>query len=193
MSLHPRLQPRLPSTLPLRRRGFLSAAFALALCACTAPGGGRLSVDAAAGWAVLPIENLSSTPLAGRQAAILLEGRLRELGADPVERLGAAEPATLAALLQPDDGQTAARARAVAARHRYALSGSVHEWHYKSAPDLEPVVGLSLRLEDLKTGQVLWQGSGARTGWGRASLSATAERAVDRLLDELHIAIDTPR
>ena len=53
--------------------------------------------------------------------------------------------------------------------------------------------GLSLKLEDLAEGRVIWQATGSRTGWGRASLSATAERVVGELLEDLVIPSNAAR
>jgi len=162
-----------------------------ALGACTATpslrGSSRVTVDGRAGWAVLPLRNLSSTPLAGHQASALIQTRLHGRGVAPLASVPDVVRPTLAALLADRDDGEAARDAARNAGHRYALGGSVHEWQYKGAPDREPVVGVSLRLEDLLTGQVLWQASEARTGWGRASLSTIGDRVIADLLAELRI------
>jgi len=174
----------------------------LVLCLCTLGGCGLsgnrhasapIEADGRAGWALLALQNLSATPLAGQQAAALIETRLRRRGVAPLVRLDDEARPTLAALLADPDGGEAARASARARGLRYALAGSVHEWHYKAAPDREAVVGLSLRLEDLDSGQVLWQATASRTGWGRASLSSTGERVVATLLSELDIELERAR
>ena len=58
-----------------------------------------VSVRADAVWALLPIDNLSSTPLAGRAAVALVETRLRALGVEEVAPLVDEERATLVDLL----------------------------------------------------------------------------------------------
>ena len=148
---------------------------------------GSVRTDGLAGWAVLPLQNLSGTALAAEQAAALIETRLRRRGVEPLVRTAPAGAPGLAALLAVRDEREPAREIARARGLRYALGGSVHEWHYKGAPDREAVVGLSLSLEDLESGRVLWQASASRTGWGRASLSSVGERVVAALLDELAI------
>jgi len=94
---------------------------------------------------------------------------------------------TLVALLddgtQLDDAISWARTSGA----RYGLTGTVHEWHYKSGPDKEPAAGLSLKLIDFHTNDIVWQASGARTGWGYASLSSIGAKVVDGLLKEFRL------
>jgi len=156
---------------------------------------GRVPADPGASWALLPIDNLSSTPLAGRKAATLVETRLRARGVTRVSHVEARSDggdAGLALVALIDDGanRDAALVRARANGHRYAMTGTVHEWHYKSAPDREPVVGLNLSLIDVSDGQVMWQGSASRSGWGNASLSAVADRVVGELLGDVALQLD---
>ena len=66
----------------------------------------------------------------------------------------------------------------------HALTGSVEEWRYKSGLDGEPAVGLSLRLVDLNSNEVLWSGSAARSGWSRSSLAGTAQKVLQELADD---------
>jgi len=164
----------------------LAASLLLAACG-TLTSSGTVPAEANASWALLPIDNLSSTPLAGRKALALVETRLRTEG---VTRIANVEPETglgLVALLDDAAHRDEALRRARASGHRYAVGGTVHEWQYRSAPDREPVVGLSLTLVEVGSGRVLWQGSAARSGWGNASLSSVADKVVATLLDEVRI------
>jgi hypothetical protein len=70
-------------------------------------------------------------------------------------------------------------------KFEYGITGSVEEWHYKSGVEREPAVGLSLRVQTIGTGQVLWSASGARSGWGRATVTGTAQDLVADMLDTL--------
>ena len=69
----------------------------------------------------------------------------------------------------------------------YLVSGSVEEWQYKNGLDGEPAVGLSLRVLDARTGQVLWSNSGARAGWSRESLAGSAQKVLNTLIGDLRI------
>lgn len=148
-----------------------------------------IDVDAQERWALLPIENLSSTPLAGRKAAAVVETYLRSRGVSRIASYRPATPATLVAFLADDTGSRDAATWARRNGHRYALDGTVHEWSYKRAPDREPAVGLTLTLSDVGSGAVLWQGTASRSGWGNASLSSVADRVVRELLDELRVQL----
>ena len=179
---------------PGPRLAALLVAVSVALGACgTLTSTGRVPADAGASWALLPMDNLSSTPLAGRKAASLVETRLRARGVTRVSRVEPATPAGglgLVALLDDATNRDEALARARREGFRYAVAGTVHEWHYKGAPDREPVVGLGLSLIDAVDGAVLWQGSASRSGWGNASLSSVADRLVGELLDEVNVRFD---
>ena len=135
-----------------------------------------VTVDSGQSWAMLPIENLSTTPLAGQKAAALVETRLRGRGVVNLQSYPEKQPASLAALL---DGNFQAREASQWARtagFRYAISGVVSEWHYKSGSDKEPAVGLTLKVIDLPTGQVLWQAAASRTDWGYSNLSRIGDK-----------------
>lgn len=182
--------------MSVRSNGFLrrTAMWWLLLLAAAAAGGcgtltstDRVTADASVPWAVLTIENLSSTPMAGRSAASLVETGLRTRGVSRVASYRSPDETTLVALLDDrarrDEGESWARQ----GDYRYMLSGTVHEWRYKRAPEREPVVGLTLTLADVETGEVLWQGSASRSGWGSAGLSSVADRVVRDLLGELRL------
>ena len=148
---------------------------------------GKTRVEGAAGWALLPLDNLSTTPLAGEMASTLLETRLRARGVRQMDKYPQPETNSLAELL--DDGAQARQAAAWArtSGYRYAVTGTVNEWHYKTGPDKEPAVGLSLKIIDLLNDQVVWQGSGARTGWGYSNLSRVGDKVVKELVSELRV------
>ena len=90
------------------------------------------------------------------------------------------------ALLEQADraGQEKAMVWAKEQQARYAVSGSVDEWRYKVGLDGEPAAGITLSITDLSSGQVIWSGSAARTGWSREAVSGVAQKVVNQLLDE---------
>ncbi len=168
----------------------LACCFLLAGCASLTTSG-RVDVAADERWALLPIENLSTTPYAGELAADLVETRLRARG---IERLDVwtedGEP-SIGELIDADARLARAKRWAREGGYRYALTGTVHEWQYRSGIEREPVIGLGLKLVELDTDRVLWQGSAARTGWGAANLSKVGARVVRELLDEVRVG-DAP-
>lgn len=111
-----------------------------------------------------------------------METRLRREGVSDIHVYTLSQPTTLKALLDTRLRKDDAARWAVRQGARYALSGTVHEWQYRSGVDSEPTVGITLSLTDLSTGSVLWQGNAARSGFGYASLSSVAEKTISDLL-----------
>lgn len=155
------------------------------LPACsTAPTSGGQAVSSAGRWILLPSINNSETPQAG--------GRLDSITASLLMTYGITDISTYPATDQPSDSlfenadrrsQEAALAWAMKQGARYAVAGTVEEWRYKVGLDGQPAVGLTLNIIQLDTGKVVWTGSGARTGWGRESVSGVAHELVYSMLD----------
>lgn len=138
-------------------------------------------------WVLLPMQNYSETPQAGGRAEAIVKTLLaqRELA------LTVYPPQTdTGGLPVLDEQKRLQDAEAWAKTHdfRYAITGSVEEWHYKSGLDGEPAVGVSLRVIDLRSGKAIWSASGAKTGWGYQSASGTAIKLIRGLLDGLDLS-----
>ncbi|MGQ7847439.1 hypothetical protein ACUNV4_23315 [Granulosicoccus sp. 3-233] len=144
-----------------------------------------VTADASQSWALLPIANLSENPQADRQARSLLETRLRTRGVDELASYAPVKAVSLRQLLDPDSQQQQALQWARQSGYRYGLSGTINEWNYRSGADREPVVGINLKLLDIHTGDVLWQGSAARTGWGFSNLPALGDAVIAQLLESI--------
>ena len=189
-----RTAPRLGSRQVPRRvvgTGVAAILAALALVGCgtltsTAP----VAVEPGASWVLLPIDNLSTTPLAGRAAAALVETRLRARGVHRVTHLEGEDRGTLVDLLEGRTSREEELRRARERSARYAVGGTVHEWHYKGAPTREPVVAVSLTLVEVATGRVLWQGSAARNGGVEGSITSLADRVIGELLAQVRVRLD---
>lgn len=136
-------------------------------------------------WTILPIANNTETPQAGLRAASIAEGLLSAEGFTHLKRYPAsADDETLFDPAKADIQQKAldwARGEHI----RYALTGSVNEWRYKVGVDGEPAVGMTLQLIDVPTGNVIWSGTGSRTGWSRDALSGVAQKLERQLLSPL--------
>ncbi len=145
-----------------------------------------VSADAAQGWALLPINNLSDTPQADSQALIMLETQLRTRGVQQVAVYVPLQAVSLRTLLDPARQLGDAMDWARQSGYRYGLTGTINEWNYRSGADKEPVVGMNMKLVDITTGEVLWQANAARTGWGYASLPALADTVIADLLEGVH-------
>jgi len=145
-------------------------------------------VSATESWALLPINNLSTTPRAGEKALALVETHLRSKGVDSIESYIAPEGLNLVSLLDTEREIRDAKKWANDKGIRYGMTGTIHEWHYKSGADKEPAIGLSLKLIDIPANRVVWQGTTAKTGWGYANISGVANKAVSKLIKQLSIS-----
>lgn len=175
----------------VKRLGLLAwatAVLALLLAGCasvsevqTAP-----SLPRDARWVLLPIENYSQTPQAGERTEAIARTLLAKRG---LKVAGYPQPAGNGGLPVLDEQQRYRKAYdwAKAQGFRYAVTGSVEEWHYKSGLDGEPAVGLSLRVIDVQSGATLWSASGANTGWGYQSAAGTAIKLMNGLLGGLRL------
>jgi len=144
------------------------------------PRGANLQLDAA--WVVLPTINNTETPQAGARLDSITANLLRVNGVSNLSVYNAT--ATNEGLFELADrrNQEAALTWAKTTGAKYAVAGSVDEWRYKVGLDGEPATGISLNVIDLTSGQVVWSGSAARTGWSREAVSAVAQKTVDSLL-----------
>lgn len=165
----------------------LLAMLILSACASvttTAP----VVVEAKKRWSLLPFDNLSSTPGAELQLTDYVETALRSRGIRDIDIYNPDKQIGLRSLFDDSAQQRVARQWARDKNLDYALFGSVHEWQYRSGAGKEPTVGLTLRLIDIKTGQVMWQGNAARTGIGFTKLSSVASTLVDQLLSQITVS-----
>ena len=141
-----------------------------------------------ASWVLLPMVNHTETPQAGRRAEAITEALLYSQGIENLRRY----PANLQdnAFLLGSDHKLFESALhwAKEQKVRYAMTGTVDEWRYKVGIDGEPAVGVSLRLLDLHTDQVVWSAVGGQTGWSREAVSAVAQKLIKRLLEEATIS-----
>ncbi len=138
-------------------------------------------------WAMLPMINNTDTPQAGLRAeaivhTLMLNRGLKSLDLYPVELNNDT-------LFEPSERKVVDKAREWAQSQgiRYILTGSVEEWHYKVGVDGEPAVGLTLKVIDLNTNQVVWSAVGAKSGWSRSALSAVAQDLARSLLSDLKV------
>ncbi|MGB1108784.1 MAG: penicillin-binding protein activator LpoB [Gammaproteobacteria bacterium] len=133
-------------------------------------------------WALLPIINLSDSPEAGLRAESITAALVRTRGMATLDEYPTTGGTDRLPELDERKRFESARNWAAGQGYKVALTGSVEEWRYKVGLDGEPAVGLSLRLIEPASGAVLWTASGARSGWGRGSVSGTAHKLIDELL-----------
>lgn len=161
------------------------AALLLAGCSAVKVGAGS-APGKGAQWVLLPMMNYSVTPRAGEKVEAVLATALRAEGA----RIATRPPGKMAeTLAEMDDRARFEEALEWARRSgfQYGVTGSVEEYRYKIGLDGEPVVGITVQVIDVKTGETLWSASGSRSGWGRGALSAAALELVQDIVDKMEI------
>jgi len=136
-------------------------------------------------WVMLPVVNLAEAPLAGEKVESLLDNALRLHGLKNLRRINIAGNQADDLLLNDGRRYELALASARQGGAGFAVTGSVQEWRYKTGLDGEPAVGLTLQVVELPSGRVLWTASGAKTGWGYANVSGTAQQLIAELLEGL--------
>lgn len=126
---------------------------------------------------VLPLENLTETPLAGRRVASILEGVLRTKGFKVESRIQGLEERDYSAKeILKLMGKI--KEKSV----RYVFSGSVNEYRYKTGIDGEPAVSVSINLYDLHKDKIIWSSTGAATGWSYESLGTVTQKLLNNLI-----------
>ena len=136
-------------------------------------------------WVVLPVVNLAEAPLAGEKVESLLDNALRLHGLKDLRRLSLSGTQADDLLLNDQRRYDLALESALKGGAGFAVTGSVQEWRYKTGLDGEPAVGITLQVVELPSGRILWTASGAKTGWGYANVSGTAQKLIAELLEGL--------
>jgi polysaccharide biosynthesis protein PelC len=166
----------------------VSLLLALLLVACsstttTIHGAAPLRDDAK--WAILPVQNHSETPQAGERIESMLDTLLRKRGLKMLDRYPIAPADDTHLFTSERQRYETALAWARDARYDYAVAGSVEEWRYKAGLDAEPAIGVTVRVVDLRSGRVVWAGTGSKTGSGSENTSATALRLLDEMVRQI--------
>ncbi len=166
-------------------------AMLLSGCAVDALPGQSLRVAADDKIAVLPFANATDVPQVERRAQAITVSLLQQKG------LGNVAVYPQKADDNPlESGSTVTPEQALAwARHegaRYAISGTVTEWRYKTGVDSEPAVGITLQVADVADGRIVWSASGGRAGWGYQALAAVGQSQIGTLLRGIDVVPGKP-
>ena len=148
--------------------------------------------------AVLAFENQTTSLRAGQTVADLLVSELLATGAVTVM-----DPSEVADLLRRENLDAADAARLPSAQRvgrllqvSHVLQGSVTEYRYKPGLSETPAVGVTARLVDVASGQVVWTASHARLGssWFREDgLARVAQRVAHDMAHHLTGALGEAR
>jgi polysaccharide biosynthesis protein PelC len=137
-------------------------------------------------WVILPVVNNSETPQAGERLEAILDTLLRKGGVGTLDRYPPPKEDDTHLVSSDRQRYEAALEWARTAKYDYAASGSVEEWRYKSGLDAEPAIGISVRVLEVATGNVLWAATGTRTGGSNQNTSATAVELLETMIRELN-------
>lgn len=170
------------NTLRRLRILFASSAMLLLFACSTMERGAPPALERQASWVVLPFANHTETPLAGNRAEAIALALLHAKGVGKVQRYESTSQQE--ALFDAGDSkrQQDAMEWARDRKARYALTGAVEEWRYKVGVDGEPAAGVTLQIIDVASGDILWSGTGGKSGWSREALSAVAQKLIRDLL-----------
>lgn len=176
--------------MPTYRRHFLAlfsfGALLLSGCAVNALPGQSLSVAADDKFAVLPLSNATDVPMVERRAQAIAVSLLQQKGLHDVlvyPQKSSDNPLEAEPAVSPVQALGWARQQGA----RYALSGTVTEWRYKTGVDGEPAVGITLQVVDVSDGRVVWSASGGRSGWGYQALAAVGQSQIEALLGGIRV------
>ena len=67
---------------------------------------------------------------------------------------------------------------------KYIVRGSVNEWRYKTGIDGEPAVNFSVSIVNSASGLVVFSGIGSKSADGYESLGTTAQDIADEIFDK---------
>lgn len=151
----------------------------------------RISLPAQARVALLPLANATEVPQAQDRAQAIVGALLRQRGLEDVvvypQKLPD-NPLEGAPAVTPEQALDWARQQ----RARYAVTGTVTEWRYKTGVDNEPAAGVTLQIHELPSGRVVWTAAGGRTGWGYQGLAAVGQAQIEALLSGLTVVRGEP-
>lgn len=140
------------------------------------------SLDKKAQWVLLPAINNTETPQAGARLDSITASLLRVNGVNQLSVYQSNNNNESLFDLADRRNQEQALNAVKSTGAKYAVAASVDEWRYKVGLDGEPAAGVTVNIIDLSTGQVVWSGTAAKTGWSREAVSAIAQKTVDQLL-----------
>lgn len=143
--------------------------------------------------AVLPLVNLSSYPHAGRIVSDILTTELYAQSPFQLMEGSAVINQLQGTALDLDEvlDKMVVTDVAKALGVDTVIYGSVSEYRYKRGLNEDPVVGINLRMLDVKTQKVLWAGSKSRTGgcfwFCEDSLNRLAQKVCNELVAQMMV------
>ena len=131
-------------------------------------------------YAVGSFWNYTQTPMAGLKIASIVESVLSK------------ENLALISLVEGDEQKSLKQSKITFLKKQtqkakqlkadYLVTGEVQEWRYKTGIDGEPVVSYNIKIIELKSGNVLINSIGAKSGWGNKSIGVVAQEIASELI-----------
>ncbi len=115
---------------------------------------------------VLPFQNNTNTPLAGKKAKNIMEGVLTSKN-HSVNISPSNTPCSINNI-----------------NTRYYISGTINEWRYKTGIEAEPAVAMNFNVIDKLNGNIVYSAVGAKNGWGQESIGSVAQKLILELTNK---------
>ena len=131
-------------------------------------------------YAIGSFWNYTETPMAGLRASTIVESVLSKKNISLISLIGGSDEMELSKSKLTLLNETKEQAKQLGVD--YLIVGNVQEWRYKTGIDGEPVVSYSIRVIDLESGKVLFNGVGAKSGWGHKSIGVVAQEIAENLI-----------
>ncbi|HIO95536.1 MAG TPA: hypothetical protein EYG67_01815 [Campylobacterales bacterium] len=131
-------------------------------------------------YAISSFWNYTETPMAGLRASSIVESVLAKNRLTIHSLIGGSDE--MGETLSKDDFLQKQKAKAKSVGAEYLITGNVQEWRYKTGIDGEPVVSYTLKVIDLKDDTILFNGVGAKSGWGHKSIGVVAQEIAEELI-----------
>ncbi len=131
-------------------------------------------------YAIGSFWNYTQTPMAGLKTASIVESVLAKENLSLISLVDGNENKSLKENKVTFLKKQTQKAKQLKAD--YLITGEVQEWRYKTGIDAEPVVSYSIKVIELKSGNVLFNSVGAKSGWGNKSIGVVAQEIASELI-----------
>ena len=133
-------------------------------------------------YAISSFWNYTETPMAGLRAASIVEAVLAKSQITVVSLIDGSDE--MGEVKSRDSFLKSKKTKAREIGVEYLIVGDVQEWRYKTGIDGEPVVSYSIKVIELKKDRVVFNGVGAKSGWGHKSIGIVAQEIADKLIPQ---------
>jgi len=131
-------------------------------------------------YAIGSFWNYTQTPMAGLKTASIVEAVLSKENLSLISLVDGSEEKSLKQSKTAFLKEQTQKAKQLKAN--YLITGEVQEWRYKTGIDGEPVVSYSIKIIELKSGNVVFNSVGAKSGWGNKSIGVVAQEIASELI-----------